>query len=231
MERFRKFLLLVACALVALSARTPVRAAGASVDIATLKKITSRLDARIGVLAIEASDPVPYVASQPDPKTFVVELRDVVAAPVTHPVQPDPRNPFAGVAVENVVAADGARVARVQLTLAAAVRPRVRSARNVIFVEADRLDTDAPAGGTVTASATTIDDILKESRAVAPAAPARAAAVKTPAATPVLQQAAVPPAAAPRAATPAPAAAQQAAAGQAPAQGAPQPRSGTRVIR
>jgi type IV pilus assembly protein PilQ len=225
MERFRKFLLLVACALVALSARTPVRAAGASVDIATLKKITSRLDARIGVLAIEASDPVPYVASQPDPKTFVVELRDVVAAPVTHPVQPDPRNPFAGVAVENVVAADGARVARVQLTLAAAVRPRVRSARNVIFVEADRLDADAAAAGTVTAStaATTIDDILKESRAVAPATPARAVAVKTPAATPVLQQAAVPPAAAPRAATPAPAAAQQAAAGQAPAQGVPQP--------
>jgi hypothetical protein len=53
------------------------------------------------------------------------------------------------VAVENAVAADGARVARVQLTLAAAVRPRVRSSRNVIFVEADRLDTDAPAAGTM----------------------------------------------------------------------------------
>ena len=95
MERYRKFLLLVVCAFVALSAKAPVGAAGAGVDTATLKKITSRLDARTGVLAIEASDPVPYVASQPDPKTFVIELRYVVAAPVSHPVQADPRNPFA----------------------------------------------------------------------------------------------------------------------------------------
>ena len=76
MERYRKFVLLVVCAVVALSAKMPVGAAGAGVDTATLKKITSRLDARTGVLAIEASDPVPYVASQPDAKTFVIELRD-----------------------------------------------------------------------------------------------------------------------------------------------------------
>ena len=166
MERFRKFLLPVVCALVALSARAPVGAAGAGVDTAALKKITSRLDARTGVVAIEASDPVPYVASQPDPKTFVVELRDVVAPTTTHPVQADPRNPFTAVAVENTVAADGSHVARVQLTLSAAVRPRVRSARNVIFVEADRLDTDAPSAGTVAAvgPTTTIKDILVQPR-------------------------------------------------------------------
>jgi type IV pilus assembly protein PilQ len=176
MERYRKFLLLVVCAIVALSAKAPVGAAGAGVDTATLKKITSRLDARTGVLAIEASDPVPYVASQPDPKTFVVELRDVVAAPVSHPVQADPRNPFAAVAVENVVGTDGTRVARVQLTLAAAVRPRVRSSRNVIFVEADRLDTDAPSAGAVAAlgPTTTIKDILVQPREGATAVTLRA---------------------------------------------------------
>jgi type IV pilus assembly protein PilQ len=176
MERYRKFLLLVVCAFVALSAKVPVGAAGAGVDTATLKKITSRLDARTGVLAIEASDPVPYVASQPDATTFVVELRDVVAAPVAHPVQADPRNPFTGVAVENGVAADGARVARVQLTLAAAVRPRVRSARNVIFVEADRLDVDAPSATTVPAlgPTVTIKDILVQPRAGATAVTLRA---------------------------------------------------------
>jgi type IV pilus assembly protein PilQ len=176
MERYRKFLLLVVCAIVALSAKLPVGAAGAGVDSATLKKITSRLDARTGVLAIEASDPVPYVASQPDPMTFVIELRDVVAAAVSHPVQADPRNPFAGVAVENSVAADGARVARVQLTLAAAVRPRVRSSRNVIFVEADRLDTDAPSAGTVAGigPSTTIKDILVQPRDGATAVTLRA---------------------------------------------------------
>ena len=46
---------------------------------ATLKKVTSRLDDRTGLLTIEASDPVPYVASQPDARTTVVEMRDVVA--------------------------------------------------------------------------------------------------------------------------------------------------------
>ena len=157
MERYRLSLLLVVCALVALGAKVPVGAAGAGVDTATLKKITSRLDARTGVLAIEASDPVPYVASQPDPTTFVIELRDVVAAPVSHPVQADPRNPFAAVAVENAVAADGARVARVHMTLTQPARPRVRSSRNVIFVEADRLDTDAPSAGTVAAIGPTDD--------------------------------------------------------------------------
>jgi type IV pilus assembly protein PilQ len=183
MERYRKFLLLVVCAVVALSAKVPVGAAGAGVDVATLKKITSRLDARTGVLAIEASDPVPYVASQPDPTTFVVELRDVVAAPVSHPVQADPRNPFTGVAVENAVSADGTRVARVQLTLAAAVRPRVRSARNVIFVEADRLDTDAPLAGTVAAlgPTSTIKDILVQPREGSTAVTLRATGPITPA--------------------------------------------------
>ena len=166
MERYRFSLLLVVCALVALGAKAPVGAAGAGVDRATLKKITSRLDARTGVLAIEASDPVPYVASQPDPKTFVIELRDVVAAAVSHPVQADPRNPFAAVVVENAVAADGARVTRVQLTLSQPARPRVRSARNVIFVEADRLDTDAPAASPVAAlgPSTTIQDVLVHAR-------------------------------------------------------------------
>ena len=54
MERYRFSLLLVVCALVALGAKVPVGAAGAGVDTATLQKIPSRLDARTGVLNIEA---------------------------------------------------------------------------------------------------------------------------------------------------------------------------------
>src|SRR6185503_14903789 len=50
-----------------------------STDTAMLKRIASRVDDRAGIISIEASDPVPYVASQPDPRTFVVEMRDVVA--------------------------------------------------------------------------------------------------------------------------------------------------------
>jgi type IV pilus assembly protein PilQ len=52
----------------------------------------------------------------------------------------DPRHPIAAVRVENAQAIDGAAVARVHMTLAQAIRPRVRSARNVIYVEADRSD-------------------------------------------------------------------------------------------
>ena len=61
-----------------------------------LKKIASRVDGRTGVIAIEASDPVPYVASQPDPRTFVVELRDVVAVGFADDFTADPRHPIVG---------------------------------------------------------------------------------------------------------------------------------------
>jgi hypothetical protein len=68
-------MLLGLCLAVALGAMSPLRVAGN--DAAMLKRIASRVDGRMGVIAIEATTPVPYIASQPDPKTFVVELRDV----------------------------------------------------------------------------------------------------------------------------------------------------------
>jgi type IV pilus assembly protein PilQ len=105
-----------------------------------LKRIASRLDGRTGVIAIEASTPVPYVASQPDARTFVVELRDVVTAGFEDGFTADPRHPIAAVRVENTRSFDGSSVARVRLTLNQPMRPRVRSARNVIYVEADRVD-------------------------------------------------------------------------------------------
>ncbi|HYS27643.1 MAG TPA: hypothetical protein VEP46_18670, partial [Vicinamibacterales bacterium] len=64
-------------ALLALGAMVPLRAS--VTDTAVLKRIGSRVDDRAGVISIEASDPVPYVASQPDPRTFVFEMRDVLA--------------------------------------------------------------------------------------------------------------------------------------------------------
>jgi type IV pilus assembly protein PilQ len=105
-----------------------------------LKRIASRLDGRTGVIAIEASTPVPYVASQPDARTFIVELRDVVTAGFEDGFTADPRHPIASVKVENTQSFDGSSVARVRLTLNQPMRPRVRSARNVIYVEADRVD-------------------------------------------------------------------------------------------
>jgi type IV pilus assembly protein PilQ len=111
---------------------------GDPADPATLKRIASSVDDGTGVIAIEASTPVAYVASQPDPNTFVVELRDVVSAGFQNQFAPDPRHPVSAVHVENGRAHDGAVVARVKMTLEQPMRPRVRSARNVIYVEADR---------------------------------------------------------------------------------------------
>jgi type IV pilus secretin PilQ/predicted competence protein len=128
------------CLAMAAGVMAPLGAAGARTDAAMLKRIASRLDGRTGVIAIEASTPVPYVASQPDARTFVIELRDIVTAGFEDSVTADPRHPIASVRVENSQAFDGTSVARVHLTLNQPIRPRVRSARNVIFVEADRVD-------------------------------------------------------------------------------------------
>jgi type IV pilus assembly protein PilQ len=114
--------------------------AASSTDTAMLKRIASRVDDRAGIISIEASDPVPYVASQPDPRTFVVEMRDVVAIGFADNFKVDPRVPVSGVRVENGRGFDGSSVARVSLDLVQPIRPRVRSSRNVIFIEADRLD-------------------------------------------------------------------------------------------
>jgi type IV pilus assembly protein PilQ len=118
-------------------------------NAATLEKIASRLEARTGIVAIEASAAVPYVASQPDPRTFVVELRDVVALGFADEFTVDPRHPVGAVQVEEAQGVDGAAVARVRITLRHPMRPRVRSSRNVIFVEADRVDSTPSAPGMI----------------------------------------------------------------------------------
>jgi type IV pilus assembly protein PilQ len=137
---YRYSMLLGLCLAIAAGVMAPLGAAGARTDAAMLKRIASRLDGRTGVIAIEASTPVPYVASQPDARTFVIELREVVTAGFEDSFTADPRHPIAAVRVESSQAFDGATVARVRLTLNQPMRPRVRSSRNVIYVEADRVD-------------------------------------------------------------------------------------------
>jgi type IV pilus secretin PilQ/predicted competence protein len=158
--RFRYRKLLVLCAAMALAIIAPLVASGDRADVAMLKKIASRVTDRTGVITIEASDPVPYVASQPDPHTFVVELRDVVALGFADAFSTDPRHTISAVQVESGQAFDGAAVARIRMTLSQAMRPRVRSSRNVIYVETDRLDRVTGAGAISTAGpASAIRDI------------------------------------------------------------------------
>ena len=152
----------IAGAMLALGIIVPLRAS--STDTAVLKRITSHVDDHAGVLSIEASDPVPYVASQPDPRTFVVEMRDVLAVGFADNFKLDPRVPITGVHVENDRAFDGAAIARVSVALAQPIRPRVRSSRNVIYVEADRID--RASAGTISAAgpSSVIRDLRVERR-------------------------------------------------------------------
>ncbi|HEY6363049.1 MAG TPA: type IV pilus secretin PilQ [Vicinamibacterales bacterium] len=159
------------CLAAAAALMAPLGASGSRAEVAMLKKIASRISDSAGVIAIEASDPVPYVASQPDPRTFVVELRDVVALGFADNVTVDPRHPVAAVKVESAQAADGASVARIRMTLTQPTRPRVRTARNMIYVEADRLDRLPTTGGAISTAgpASAIRDVRVMRRGAATA--------------------------------------------------------------
>jgi hypothetical protein len=77
------------------------RTEGGRGTAATLRKVTSQLDAQKGILSIEASAPVAYIASQPDARTTIVEMRDVAAGAIGD-VAVDQRHPIDAVRVESV---------------------------------------------------------------------------------------------------------------------------------
>jgi hypothetical protein len=161
-------MLLGLCLATALGALQPLRANGGAADPSTLTRIASRVDDRAGVVAIEASAPVPYVASQPSPDTFVVELRNVVAQNFVNDFAADPRNPVSAVEVEGGLARDGSAVTRVYMTLEHPIRPRIRSARNVIYVEAERLAVE-PVAASLTGPSAVIRDVRVSGRGAATA--------------------------------------------------------------
>ena len=78
-----------------------------------LKTITSRLSARGASLVIEATEPVPYVATQPDPLTLLLDLRNVASDGVANRVPVSTSALIAGVELE---AADsmGSPVSRIR---------------------------------------------------------------------------------------------------------------------
>ncbi len=169
--RTRLVILIAVCLAAAAALMAPLGANGSRAEVAMLKKIASRVSDSAGVISIEASDPVPYVASQPDPRTFVVELREVVALGFADNFSVDPRHPVAAVKVESAQSADGVSVARIRMTLTQPTRPRVRSARNMIFVEADRLDRAPSRAGTISTAgpASAIRDVRVARRGAATA--------------------------------------------------------------
>ena len=116
-----------------------------------------RGDGRLSVL-IESSAPVAYAASQPDPLTVLVDLRDVSRVGASNRFSGMPVGPVAAVDLGERVADDGTTVTRIRLGLAAPVSPRVRAARNLVVVEFD----DAEAGASPVAPATALSVVSAE---------------------------------------------------------------------
>jgi type IV pilus assembly protein PilQ len=110
-------------------------AAGAGkVSEAKLTAIVSRVNARSASLVIEASEPVPYVATRPDALTIVLDLRNVAASSLAAIPKPDPQGPIAGVAVEAAESL-GTPVSRIRISLSRPVAHHVRSAKNTVVVD------------------------------------------------------------------------------------------------
>ena len=133
-------------AAVSLASALGVQAAArsdASSDVVRLESIAGRFDRQTGSILIQTSEPVPYVTSDPDPLTVLVELHNVTSAGVSNPLASGAGDAVSAVTVEDGTSFDGAPVARVRVNLARPLAHRVRSARNVIRVELDR---QAPSG-------------------------------------------------------------------------------------
>lgn len=154
LRRLAPLVTVVACVTALAGHEAAVGAAAGSATVPELRAVSTRDDGRVRAVVIEASEPVAYVTSQPDPLTVLVDLRNVRAsavAPATRGL-----SPLGAVRVEPGTAADGTPLARVRVSLERAAAHRVRTTRNLILVEVDRGDTArAPASaGAARANAT-----------------------------------------------------------------------------
>ena len=125
-QKRRRVAGVVAIAALAAAGTIMLSAAGAPVRLVGV----SRQD---NAVLIEATEPVAYAVSRPDPLTLLVDLRNVSVAEARNDVQRS--GDVAGVRLEQATAVDGASVARVRLALSRPAEYRVRSARNTIRVE------------------------------------------------------------------------------------------------
>ena len=109
---------------------TGVEAAAANVQ---LKTISSRVNASGASLTIEATEPVAYVTTRPDPLTVVLDFRNVDAGGLATSLAEGADNPIARVDVESISAE--VQVTRVRVALTQPVAHRVRSERSSVVVE------------------------------------------------------------------------------------------------
>jgi len=128
----------------------------AAAPVVRLKTITSRATNSGTSLVIEASDPVPYVATRPDPLTVYIDFRNVSIDGLAS-FAANAKGPIAGVAVEPGDAANGGNP-RVRVNLSQPVAHRVRADRNSVVIDFDNTSTKGapfvlPPGGGRTVAA------------------------------------------------------------------------------
>jgi type IV pilus assembly protein PilQ len=127
----------VAAAGALLQASDRVAAPNATTPTVRLKTISAKVHGKGASLIIEASEPVAYVASRPDPLTLLLDFRNVGAEGVANSVVANAKSPIASVAVEPVDAL-GTPVSRVRIALAQPATHRVRSDRNTVVIDFER---------------------------------------------------------------------------------------------
>ena len=101
---------------------------------ARLTAITATDGASPAIL-IQASEPVAYRTARPDPFTVLVDLRNVATSGYANGFTARANSPVRSVAVESARDDEGHQVARVRVSLSEPISHRVRSQRNLIFVE------------------------------------------------------------------------------------------------
>src|SRR5438067_290919 len=126
----------VAGGLVLTAAPAPVRLVG----------VSAQATGRAAAVMIEATEPVAYAVSRPDPLTVLVDLRNVSVEDAANQVSHS--GPVSGVSLEQATAIDGKALARVRVALTSPANYRVRSARNVIRVELEPTSGPVPIDGT-----------------------------------------------------------------------------------
>jgi len=102
-----------------------------------LKAISARVNNKGASLVIEASEPVAYTTSRPDPLTVLLDFRNVAGNDVANSVAADVKSPIANVSVEAAESL-GAPTSRVRIALSQPVAHHVRSDRNSVIVDFDR---------------------------------------------------------------------------------------------
>ena len=189
-------------------AATLAEHSGAVAAEARLTSIRSHGGGNAG-LVIEATAPVPYIASRPDPLTLILDFRNVEADGMANAVTPGDASPISAVAIESADSR-GAKLSRVRISLIAPVAHHVRSDRNTVVVDFDappaslprpdsRAAGDASATGPLSARIETpaVDPIAALGLSNAPLAARQAQSPVGQAASPAVLQAPAAPAPAP----------------------------------